>query len=187
MCVDYTSKFLMQRGRFRARHRPKDPRMSDDKKSNQDHLIYSPRHVSLSDNNARNRVRSISGSSSNQDCQLDSALLDNDDNGDIIEGQQYSERVVIMTGRDDRGAEEDSGISEAPEDHLLPDSRDVEPRKETMWHIAIQVFIPFLIAGFGMMTAGLLLDKVQVNCVGVGRGFGNWWEREREKTRDMMK
>ena len=160
----------MQRDRLRARHGTKDPRMSDEINSNQDHVIYSPRQVSVANNNARNRVRSLSGSSSNHDCQ---PLLNNDDNSsDLqIEGQEYSERVLIMTGHEDRVAEEDSGISEAPEDNLLSDSRDVEhrvePRKETIWHIAIQVFIPFLIAGFGMMTAGLLLDKVQVNCVNV--------------------
>ena len=96
------------------------------------------------------------------------ALLDNDNDEDgVIEGQGYRERVVILTEHEDRDGEEDSGISEATEEHPLADSREVdqsrmEPRKETMWHIAIQVFIPFLIAGFGMMAAGLLLDKVQV-------------------------
>lgn len=34
--------------------------------------------------------------------------------------------------------------------------------KETYLSIAIQVFIPFLIAGFGMVGAGLVLDLVQV-------------------------
>lgn len=33
---------------------------------------------------------------------------------------------------------------------------------ETYFSIAIQVFIPFLIAGFGMVGAGLVLDLVQV-------------------------
>ena len=109
----------------------------------------------------------MSGSSSNQDIAPDTALLDNDNNDDddIIEGQRYRERVVILTEHEERGAEDDSGISEATEEHLLVESREeprAEPRKETMWHVAIQVFIPFLIAGFGMMAAGLLLDKVQV-------------------------
>lgn len=158
----------MQRNRVRERYRSKDPRMSSERNSNEDDVIYSPRHASVASvNNTRNRVRTISGSSSNQEFQPDSALLDNDDDDDLIEGQGYRERVVIMTEQEDREVEDDSGISEAPEEHLLAtDSRDIEqraePRKETMWHIAIQVFIPFLIAGFGMMTAGLLLDKVQV-------------------------
>lgn len=34
--------------------------------------------------------------------------------------------------------------------------------QETYLSIAIQVFIPFLIAGFGMVFAGLVLDKIQV-------------------------
>lgn len=38
-----------------------------------------------------------------------------------------------------------------------------DPQKEeTYFSIAIQVFIPFLIAGFGMVGAGLVLDVVQV-------------------------
>lgn len=130
----------------------------------------SPHDTQPTTNNARNRRRTTSGSSSNLEIPPDTALLaDIDDiNGDIIEGQGYRERVVIMTGQE---VEEDSGISEATEDHLLAGtdsrSREVdtgrsEPRKETLWHVAIQVFIPFLIAGFGMMAAGLLLDSVQV-------------------------
>lgn len=34
--------------------------------------------------------------------------------------------------------------------------------QETYLSIAIQVFIPFLIAGFGMVFAGLVLDKIRV-------------------------
>lgn len=33
---------------------------------------------------------------------------------------------------------------------------------ETVWSISIQMFIPFLLAGFGMVAASLLLDVVQV-------------------------
>jgi hypothetical protein len=144
--------------------------MSSERITAQDNVAYSPHHVAASStNNTRNRTRTISGSSSNQDFSAETALLDNDDE-DVIEGQGYRERVVILTEHEapDRDAEDDSGISEATEEHLLADSREAdrpsrtEPRKETMWHVGIQVFIPFLIAGFGMMAAGLLLDKVQV-------------------------
>ncbi|XP_076303542.1 solute carrier family 41 member 1-like [Lasioglossum baleicum] len=38
-------------------------------------------------------------------------------------------------------------------------TRDVED--ETVWSISIQMFIPFLLAGFGMVVASLLLDIVQ--------------------------
>lgn len=139
--------------------------MSSERILPQEDSAFSPRHDAyVNGSNARNRVRTVSGSSSNQDLRTDSnsALLDVDD--DVIEGQGYRERVVIIT---QGAADEDSGISEAPEDHLLAETRDseqrTEPRKETLWHIAIQVFIPFLIAGFGMMAAGLLLDKVQAS------------------------
>ena len=70
----------------------------------------------------------------------------------------------------------DSGISEttAVEERLLPSRGGPETserapeyghavKKETVLETLIQVFIPFMIAGFGMMAAGLLLDKVQVN------------------------
>ena len=69
----------------------------------------------------------------------------------------------------------DSGISEttAVEERLLPtggsEARETAPeyghttKKETVLETLIQIFIPFMIAGFGMMAAGLLLDKVQVN------------------------
>lgn len=33
---------------------------------------------------------------------------------------------------------------------------------ESVWSISIQMFIPFLLAGFGMVAASLLLDVVQV-------------------------
>ena len=51
--------------------------------------------------------------------------------------------------------------------HLLRDEDDdldqdvkVEDT-ETFWSISIQIFIPFLIAGLGMVGAGLILDVVQ--------------------------
>ena len=36
---------------------------------------------------------------------------------------------------------------------------------EASWSIGLQVFIPYVIAGFGMVSAGLLLDYVQVKIV----------------------
>lgn len=37
------------------------------------------------------------------------------------------------------------------------------PIQETYFSIAVQVFIPFLIAGLGMVFAGLVLDRIQVS------------------------
>lgn len=45
-------------------------------------------------------------------------------------------------------------------------SKDLDILKdedENVWSISIQMFIPFLLAGFGMVAASLLLDVVQVN------------------------
>ena len=35
--------------------------------------------------------------------------------------------------------------------------------EEAWWQISIQVFFPYLVAGFGMVAAGLVLDVVQVS------------------------
>lgn len=43
--------------------------------------------------------------------------------------------------------------------NVRPDSDD----DENVWTISVQMFIPFLLAGFGMVAASLLLDVVQVH------------------------
>lgn len=77
------------------------------------------------------------------------------------------ERVIILSSTESFHEDErDSGISEPAEEHLLP-QLEVSPdgtrvdERERICSICIQVFIPFLIAGFGMLAAGLLLDAVQ--------------------------
>jgi hypothetical protein len=42
--------------------------------------------------------------------------------------------------------------------------RATHEETENVWSISVQVFIPFLVAGLGMVGAGLVLDVVQV-CV----------------------
>lgn len=132
------------------------------KMSDTDEVIYdsSHNHRSPSNINARNRTRTLSNSSNNHDRELE------DNNNDISNG--YLERVVIVTDDVDDDlahGDEDSGIS--CEEHLLREEESVQQRrqrpKETLVHVAMQVSIPFLIAGLGMMLAGLLLDKVQVS------------------------
>ena len=95
-------------------------------------------------------------------------------NGEWQERSLMETTVIITEPRAEDKLEKDdgdSGISEAAEEHLLPGARDREGggggtptsgKKETILETLIQVFIPFMIAGFGMMAAGLLLDKVQV-------------------------
>lgn len=58
---------------------------------------------------------------------------------------------------DQPGTDSESHRSLLEEQVLIPDT------KETMLSIAFQVFVPFLIAGFGTVGAGLVLDIVQVN------------------------
>jgi hypothetical protein len=57
------------------------------------------------------------------------------------------------------------------ETHQLLEMSPLQPRvaaralheeTENVWSISIQVFIPFLVAGLGMVGAGLVLDYVQV-------------------------
>lgn len=40
--------------------------------------------------------------------------------------------------------------------------RATHEETENVWSITVQVFIPFLVAGLGMVGAGLVLDVVQV-------------------------
>lgn len=49
---------------------------------------------------------------------------------------------------------------------LLPNkvpSVNVCHTTESVWSTLVQMFIPFLLAGFGMVAASLLLDVVQVS------------------------
>jgi solute carrier family 41 len=41
-------------------------------------------------------------------------------------------------------------------------ARALHEEGENVWSISVQVFIPFLVAGLGMVGAGLVLDVVQV-------------------------
>ena len=42
-----------------------------------------------------------------------------------------------------------------------PGSTTTHPTEETMFSITVEVFLPFLVAGFGMVAAGVVLDIVQ--------------------------
>lgn len=147
----------------------------------------SDKDTSLLDREVRKRRRRHRGDNSGQ---MDFELSNNPRDGvsTITRNQTFRdgewresellETTVIVTepratdklDRDDG----DSGISEtAVEERLLPrgskESGGHAPdygnmKKESVLETLIQVFIPFMIAGFGMMAAGLLLDEVQV-CV----------------------
>lgn len=70
--------------------------------------------------------------------------------------------VLIETSPQD----EDSGISESASEELtlvLEGHKDVTIKdKDGLCRRFLQIFFPFLIAGAGMMLAGMLLDYVQV-------------------------
>jgi solute carrier family 41 len=48
----------------------------------------------------------------------------------------------------------------APQSKMM--TRATHEETENVWSISVQVFIPFLVAGLGMVGAGLVLDVVQV-------------------------
>lgn len=48
-----------------------------------------------------------------------------------------------------------------PVEVTIQDKKPVLPGEEASWQIAIQVFFPYIIAGLGMVAAGMLLDHVQ--------------------------
>ncbi len=78
-------------------------------------------------------------------------MTEESSDGVLSEGE--GERVTIVSEG------EDSGISElGPEEH----TKTPGTRHEKLCTVLLQVGIPFVIAGFGMMAAGLLLDAVQV-------------------------
>jgi len=79
--------------------------------------------------------------------------------GDSPLSAKVHEMRTLSSGEKSHLLVEDS----APTDDFS-DTKE-EEEEETFWGIAIQVFIPFLIAGMGMVGAGLVLDVVQVCCI----------------------
>lgn len=57
---------------------------------------------------------------------------------------------------DIKGLNHNNSVNKSPI-NLYENDKD-----ESVWSISIQMFIPFLLAGFGMVAASLLLDVVQV-------------------------
>ncbi len=49
------------------------------------------------------------------------------------------------------------------DDKLIQDDRVsfAQPEQESFWSITLQIFLPFLVAGLGMVGAGIVLDIVQ--------------------------
>lgn len=70
---------------------------------------------------------------------------ENDDIQRLIPSPVNSESVNYNGGKRDNQKDEMENVDD-----------------ENVWSISIQMFIPFLLAGFGMVAASLLLDVVQV-------------------------
>ncbi|XP_076224588.1 solute carrier family 41 member 1-like isoform X2 [Nomia melanderi] len=68
--------------------------------------------------------------------------------------------IVNATRSTQVESEKDSESDEDQIRRLIP-SQKKEIEDENVWSISIQMFIPFLLAGFGMVAASLLLDIVQ--------------------------
>lgn len=96
------------------------------------------------------------------------------------EEEEEEETFDVQKG-DDRGSS-DSGIEneagEPPHVPASPSTRDKDAQgpeqKERLRTVALQIFLPFMMAGLGCVFAGMLLDHVEVGtkcgcgCVGEG-------------------
>jgi len=68
--------------------------------------------------------------------------------GDVSE----EARAEDTTSKKDRGS-----VDEAKKWHEQP------PDEETLWDVALEVFLPFIVAGLGMATTGITLNYVKVS------------------------
>jgi hypothetical protein len=60
------------------------------------------------------------------------------------------------------GEEQEQELKDVVAGNSVQQSVKLEDPEEAAWQIAVQVFIPYLVAGSGMVMAGLVLDIVQV-------------------------
>lgn len=84
-----------------------------------------------------------------------------------ILGQEEELTVVVLESQENvKGLQEEDALLEngsqsAESDDLDQESRPGIPLKETSFSIGLQVLFPFLLAGFGTVAAGMVLDIVQ--------------------------
>ncbi|XP_056414003.1 solute carrier family 41 member 1 isoform X2 [Hyla sarda] len=79
-----------------------------------------------------------------------------------------SEVVVIGSRANTKGVQEEDALlengsqsTESEDPNIEPSCEAVVPLKETSFSIGLQVLFPFLLAGFGTVAAGMVLDIVQ--------------------------
>lgn len=91
--------------------------------------------------------------------------------GENREDEERSEIVVAMDCRANaKGQREEDALLENASQSNESDDTSIDqspqppaPLKETSFSIGLQVVFPFLLAGFGTVAAGMLLDIVQVS------------------------
>ncbi|XP_069612352.1 solute carrier family 41 member 1 isoform X3 [Ranitomeya imitator] len=82
--------------------------------------------------------------------------------------QDETEVVVIGSRANTKGVQEEDALlengsqsTESEDPNIEPSCEAVVPLKETSFTIGLQVLFPFLLAGFGTVAAGMVLDIVQ--------------------------
>lgn len=65
-------------------------------------------------------------------------------------------------------------------------TKDISLNDQEKWYIiASQMFVPFMVAGLGMVAAGLILERVKVCAYGSEKSIFEY-ERERERERILL-
>lgn len=90
-----------------------------------------------------------------------SSPVDDDDDDDLSPSRnKLYDMNVINNGEKAHLLMEDS--LDQHDEISFQDAKPKMEEEESFWSIMVQVFIPFLIAGMGMVAAGVTLDLVQV-------------------------
>jgi len=79
-------------------------------------------------------------------------VADTDRNGDVSEVTRVEDKDVGIK-KDKRRVDDEA-------------KRQLERPgyEETLWDVAVEVFLPFIVAGLGMATTGITLNYVKVSC-----------------------
>ena len=105
---------------------------------------------SLSDTSSSPNVNGSAVDSSSIQMTTFASVNDSDDDGDFDED-------ALLISKESQPEDDDKNKNK-----LFDEAETKVLVQESFWSISVQVFIPFLIAGMGMVGAGLVLDIVQV-------------------------
>lgn len=76
-----------------------------------------------------------------------------------LESDPVIDMDITLANTHDNSDNENGRLPDVVVENKIYEDNQIQ---ETYLTIAIQVFIPFLIAGFGMVFAGLVLDEIRV-------------------------